>query len=151
MMSVGWRGPFFSNAFGELTRLRKEMNRLLDSYSGAERGHFGVGVFPPVNVFEDGNSIYVVAELPGVDPNELDISVQGDSLTLRGERVLDIEGEESSYHRRERPAGKFSRTITLPDTVNTDKVQAAYKLGILKITLPKAEEAKPRKISVTTA
>ncbi len=104
--------------------------------------------FPAVNVWVSGDTALVTTEIPGVDANTLDISVVGKSLTLRGSRSAEeITGDES-YHRRERWHGQFTKTIELPFTVESGKVEAKFASGILTITLPRAEAEKPRKISV---
>jgi HSP20 family protein len=106
------------------------------------------GVFPLMNVTEDKDSFYVRAELPGLKPDELDISVTGDTLSLSGERKIPTEDENAQYHRREREAGKFNRIVSLPSQVDTGKVEASCEDGILTITLPKAETVKPKKITI---
>ena len=104
--------------------------------------------FPAVNVWVSGDTALVTTEIPGVDANALDISVVGKSLTLRGSRgAEEITGDES-YHRRERWHGQFTKTIELPFTVESGKVEARFAKGILTITLPRAEAEKPKKISV---
>ena len=104
-----------------------------------------------MNMTEDKENFYVRAELPGIDGDALDISVTGDTLTISGERVMPAEDENAKYHRREREAGKFSRIVNLPSQINTNKVNANSKNGILTITLPKAEETKPKQITVKTS
>jgi HSP20 family protein len=104
--------------------------------------------FPAVNVWVSADTALVTTEIPGVDPNALDISVVGKSLTLRGSRVADELKQGESYHRRERWYGQFTKTIELPFTVESGKVEAKFAKGILNITLPRAEAEKPRKISV---
>ncbi len=91
------------------------------------------------------------AELPGVDPKEIDISASADSITLRGERKVPPISEEVSYHQREREFGIFRRVINLPVKINTDKINASYKNGILTVILPKAEEVKPKQIKIKTS
>jgi HSP20 family protein len=118
---------------------------------GLSRGLFrepAAGVFPLMNVTEDKDNFYVRAELPGLKPDELDISVTGDTLSLSGERQIPVEDENAKYHRREREAGKFSRIITLPSQVDTGKVNARCEDGILTVVLPKAEAAKPKQITI---
>jgi len=107
-------------------------------------------VFPHVNVSEDADNLHVRTELPGMLPEEIDISVEGDTVTLRGERKLHVV-ENVNYHRREREAGRFRRIFTLPTRVNADAVTALFKDGVLKITLAKAEEAKPKQIQIKSA
>jgi HSP20 family protein len=110
---------------------------------------FGSGVFPALNLSESGDTLFVEAEVPGVRPEDLSISVEGTTLVLRGERKADSP-EGVSYHRRERVNGRFSKSISLPYEVQADGVLAEYKNGVLRLTLPKAEHAKPRSIAVKT-
>jgi len=138
--------PLFRNPWAELERMRREFDSLFRGW-GTEFAP-GVTVFPPLNISEDEHNIYVRAEIPGIKPADLDIAVEGDTLTIKGERK-DVSGEEKvSYHRREIERGRFSRAVTLPTKVEPDKVTAEAKNGVLVITLPKAEEVKPRKITV---
>ena len=140
--------PFFSSPFEEMRRLRAEMDRLLNSFLGQEPAVPVAGVFPPLNVFEDESNLYVRAELPGVEAKKLDISVIGRTLTLRGERDTAPQGSGVSYHRREREAGTFRRSVSLPVPIDVEHVNAESKDGVLTITLPKAQEAKPKKIEI---
>jgi HSP20 family protein len=141
--------PNVFHPFSELDRLRKEMDRLYSNFAEKSGISPRGGVFPPLNVSEEGNNVYVRAELPGVNPENIDISVEGDALTLKGQRTLG-EPEGVSYHRREREAGRFRRVITLPTRIDTDLVEASFKDGVLKIVLPKAAEMLPKQIQVTT-
>jgi HSP20 family protein len=100
------------------------------------------------NVSEDTNNYYIRAELPGMASNELDIQVRANGLSISGERKIAEEGDSVRYHRRERETGSFSRQIALPGEVDTGKVDAALKDGVLTITVPKSEAAKPRQITV---
>jgi len=106
--------------------------------------------FPPVNVWMDGDRAIITSELPGVAPKDVEISVAGKSVTLRGSRVTEEECEGECQHRRERWSGKFTRSIDLPYAVNQDKVEAKFTKGILELTLPRAEADKPRKIAIKT-
>jgi HSP20 family protein len=132
------------------------MNRLFDE---SFRGHTGTGGHeddwalggswaPTVDIYEHDNTIVLKAEIPGVDPKDVDIRVENNTLTLRGERKVDQEVKHDNYHRVERAYGQFSRSFTLPNTVDTEKIQAEYKDGVLKVALPKREEAKPKRIQV---
>ena len=105
-------------------------------------------VFPPVNVTEDNHNYFVRAELPGIKAEELNISVTGKNLTISGERKIASEGDDVRYHRREREAGSFNRIIALPRDVEVDNVEAGLEDGVLTVTIPKAEEAKPKQITV---
>jgi HSP20 family protein len=106
------------------------------------------GVFPPVNIYDDGENFLVRAEIPGVDKKTLDIAVRGNQLTIRGERNIEPARDDASYHRRERSAGKFRRVVTLPERVDADKISAKYRNGVLEITLPRSPEARERRIEI---
>jgi HSP20 family protein len=128
--------------------MRKQMAWLT---GGLSRGLFrepAAGVFPLINVTEDKDNYYVRAELPGLKADDLDISVTGNTISISGERKLPVEDEKARYHRREREAGRFSRIISMPDQMDTGKVEARCADGILTVVLPKAETAKPRQIAV---
>lgn len=137
--------------FWELEKMRDHMETIYNSLAGGVsqiRKNFGV--FPLVNLAEDDDNLYLTAELPGVKVEELDVSVKGDTLNLRGQIPSAEAGEEVNYHRRERESGTFRRTVTLPVKVDMDRVNAAYKNGILTLTMPKAAEAKAHHISINT-
>jgi HSP20 family protein len=122
------------------------MGRLLGPGFGAG---FGLRDWPRINLREDADHVYVEALLPGVDPDKIDMNVLGNTLTLSGERAaLESEKNSRTWHRRERGAGKLLRSIELPVEINPDKVKAEYRNGLLLVTLPKVEEAKPKKISI---
>lgn len=108
----------------------------------------GAGVFPPVNVFENGEAYLVRAEIPGVDKETLDVSVKGEELTLRGERKIDSAEANAAYHRRERSGGAFRRVVTLPKAVDAERIRASYRNGVLEVELPFVPEVKPRKIEI---
>jgi HSP20 family protein len=116
-------------------------------FKAAEAG----GWMPAVDVSEKPKEVIVKAELPGMDPKEIDISMQGNVLTLRGERKQEKEEKEESYHRVERSYGAFSRSVRLPAEVQPDKVKATYKDGVLTIEMPKTKEEAVKKIEVKTA
>jgi HSP20 family protein len=136
------------NLWAPYNDLRREIDRLFDTFSG-ESGGFRPRTFPPVNLWEEGDNLYLEAELPGVAQDDLDISAVGNELTLHGRRNP-RQGENVAYHRQERGFGEFSRVLTLPVDVDADKIQASLKDGVLTLTLPKAEAAKARKIKVRT-
>ncbi len=109
----------------------------------------GVTAGPELNVWEDEHAVYAEADLPGIDPAQLEVTVTGgNQLTVQGERTAP-KFEGASWLRQERPFGKFVRAVTLPTLVDADKVEAKYEAGVLRLTLPKHEAAKPRKITVT--
>ena len=129
------------------------MNRLFDeSYRGnrgtADEWALGGSWAPAVDIYEQDGNIVLKAELPGVDPKAVDIRLENNTLTLRGERKLDQEVKEDNYHRVERSYGSFSRSFTLPTVVDQGNIKAEYRDGVLKLTLPKREEAKPRQIQI---
>jgi len=103
---------------------------------------------PPVDVYEDEQSLILKLEVPGVNEEDLNVSVENDTLTVQGERKFEKEEKEENFHRIERRYGSFTRTFKLPNTVDAEKVDASYEKGILKITLAKRAEAKPRQIKV---
>ena len=153
MAVVRWNPGFFGwhrDPFSEVDRFRREMDKLFDAFSVRRGAATAAGVFPALNVSEDEINTYVRAELPGLDPGDIEITTKMNNLILKGERKILAEGEKVSYHRREREAGVFRRIITLPTRVDADKITAVCKNGVLTITLPKAAEAKPRQIAVET-
>jgi len=106
------------------------------------------GVFPPMNIYDDGESYIVRAEVPGVHPKDIDISVTGDTLHIKGRREIKAETTEGNFHRRERKSGEFRRAFTLPTAVDGTHVMAMVKNGVLEIRMPRAEHAKTRKIEI---
>ena len=106
---------------------------------------------PPVDIYENGDSLVLKAELPGVDPKEVEVRVEDNTLYLKGERKFEKEVKEQSYHRVERSYGTFTRSFSLPNSIDSEKVQAEYKDGILTLTMPKREEAKPKTIKITVS
>ena len=141
--------------FRDLLSLQDRMNRLFDeSYrgtgrnAGADEWALGGSWAPAVDIYEQEGNIVMKAELPGVDPKAVDIRLENNTLTLRGERKLDTQVNQDSYHRVERSYGAFSRSFTLPAVVDQGSIKAEYRDGVLKLTLPKREEAKPRQIQI---
>ncbi len=129
--------------FQDLHRLQREVNRLFSDFSEpAER-------FPALNLWSSDDEATIAVELPGVDPKKVDLSVVGHVLTLQGERTEEPGVKAEAYHRRERSTGRFVRTVRLPFEVEADKVQARYEHGILRVTLPRKESTKPRRIAIT--
>lgn len=146
--------------FGELAttdpfrRLRERMNRLFDE-------RFGPPAFPEemtlaawtpsCDVYETDGEIVVKAELPEVKKDDVKVSIDGNMLEIRGERKFSEETKRENYHRIERCYGQFTRSFTLPTTVDANKINAEFKEGMLKVTLPKREEAKPKQVEVKVA
>ena len=137
--------------FRELERMRREMDRLWDSFfeGRASRKVEEVAEWSPtLDVSETKNDLVVKAEIPGIDPKDIDISLANEMLTIKGEKKQEKEEKEENYHLVERSYGSFARTIRLPREVQSDKISASYKNGILKVTLPKSEEAKKKEIKI---
>jgi HSP20 family protein len=135
--------------FRELNVLQDRMNRLFQDYAPRGEQELTTGHFvPPVDIYEDEQGITVKAELPGLDPKDVDVQVENNTLTIKGERKFEKEEKEENFHRVERRYGSFVRSFTLPSTVDTDKVKADYENGVLKIQLAKRAEAKPKQIKV---
>jgi HSP20 family protein len=142
--------------FRELYSLQNQMNRLfVDNFSptqGQEGDFLTSGSFiPPVDVYEDEHNVTLKFEVPGIDEKDLDIKIENNTLTVRGERKFSSEEKEENFHRIERRYGSFVRSFTLPTTVNSDDVHAGYNNGVLEITLGKRAEAKPKQIKVSTS
>ena len=135
----------------ELEQLQRRMGRLFQNAFGLERSPWRVGVYPLLNISEDRDHIFVRGELPGVKAEDLEITIQDNSLILRGQRKIPTEEKQVNYHRRERESGFFRRIAALPARIQADKVEATCKDGILTIKLAKPEEVKPRKIQVKVA
>jgi len=141
--------PFYRTPWTEFETMRREMDLWRKAFMNEPPRHTAATVYPALNISEDRDNIYVKAEIPGLRPTEPEILLEGDTLTIKGEHQPQVApGEKVSYHRREIEYGRFSRAVTLPTKINTDRVTAKAKNGILTITLPKAEEAKPRQVAV---
>jgi HSP20 family protein len=149
------------DVIGELDALRREIDRLFANAATPpwRRVAFlpgrGARQYPLVNLSEDRDHLYVEALMPGADPKSLDVQIVRDTLTLTGEKPRWPSGapkvHEDAYHRNERAAGKFVRTVTLPTDVDDKRIDAKYEHGVLRVVLPKAESAKPRQINVAVA
>jgi len=140
------------NALAPFDQLRREIGHLLDEFDplGVRGVLSGSSAFPAVNVWEGGDYLCAEAEVPGVTQDNLDILVVGNELTIKGRRPAPEE-KDVAYHRRERGTGDFVRVISLPVEIEADKVEATLKDGVLTLKLPKAAEARARKISVKTS
>ena len=139
----------FGDLWSEMGRVNEELNRLFGRFNGSAK------MFPPqgpaVNVWEDEQNVFAEADLPGMDMKKLNITVtDGNVLTIQGERTIEPP-KGAVWHRQERVFGQFMRQITLPAMIDADKVEAKYENGVLHLTLPKSEAAKPKKIKVVAA
>ncbi len=135
--------PFF-----DVAKTLEEMDRIFGS-AGRPIGLRSVprGTFPPINIYNQGDKSILTAEIPGLSAKDIELTVLGDSVTLKGERNEKAK-EDERFYRRERPMGTFSRTVTLPDSVDPGSVKATYKNGVLKVEMDKAKEAKAKKIKI---
>lgn len=127
----------------DLYRLRDEMDKIFSDSKVKTTSEY-----PAVNIWSNNEDIILTAELPGIDSNDIDLSISGDTITLKGERKSEELKEDESYHRQERAQGKFVRSIKLPFIVDNNKVEAECKDGILRVKLPKAENEKQKKITI---
>jgi HSP20 family protein len=132
-----------------LAALREEMNDLMNRFWAGTAEPFGLAEWAPaLDVSESDDAVLVDVEIPGIDPSDLDISVTGDVLTIRGEKRDETGQPGRNFHRVERRYGQFTRTLTLPAAVNADQVEAKARFGILTIRLPKREDAKARRVEI---
>jgi HSP20 family protein len=137
--------------FREFSTLQDRMNRLFrESYGpeGREESLTSSTFAPPVDVYEDEHNVMLKIEVPGIDEKDIDVRIENNVLTVHGERKFEKEEKEENFRRVERNYGSFTRTFTLPSTVDSEHVSANYDKGILKIALPKKAEAKPKQIKV---
>lgn len=146
MNLTSWRRGL--DPVGELDRLQNEINRLFDYDARSQGGLFDRTVSPAMDVIEDDDTFTVYMDLPGVAEEDVDVSIASNVLTIKGTRALPELGENAKVYRREEWEGTFQRTLSLPQGVDTQKVEANMKDGVLIVTLPKREEVKPRQIKV---
>lgn len=139
--------------FRELRSLQEEMNRVFNTNLNRGGGNeLARGAWSPsVDIFENKDNIVLEAELPGMKPEDVDISVENNVLTIHGERRFEKKDEQDNFHRVERSYGSFTRSFTLPPTVSSENVDAAFDNGVLRLTMAKREEAKPRRIEIKAA
>jgi len=140
--------------FRDLLSTQDRFNRLFnDTFSRFfDEGDLGARTWaPPVDVYETEHDVVLKAELPGVDPKEVEVRVEDGTLYLKGERKFENEVKQDNYHRIERAYGSFVRSFPLPSSVDAEKASAEYKNGVMTLTLPKREEAKPKTIKINTA
>jgi HSP20 family protein len=138
------------NPFGDMSLLQNQMNRLFDTalqgWPGDSNGT--TSWIPAADIYESDNELVVNLDLPGVDPKTVDVRIENNVLSIRGERQFDEKLNKENFHRVERSYGPFARSFTLSTSVNPDSIRADFKAGVLSITLPKAESAKPKRIQI---
>jgi HSP20 family protein len=144
MELVPWR------AFGELSSLRRDMDKLWDRFSGETpfAKTFGETWLPSVDISETKDNFVVKAELPGLEAKDVNVSISGDVLTIKGEKKTEEEEKDEHYHCVERYSGSFQRVFQLPSGVKTDMIEATFDKGVLNVTLPKVEEARKKEIDI---
>jgi HSP20 family protein len=150
MANITRRDPF-----NEFVSLQDRFNQLLNQPTGFFRGFPGSdqsltasNFVPAVNIYEDEHTIHIDAELPGMEEKDIDVSLENNMLTISGERKLENEEKKENFHRIERSYGRFTRSFTLPPTVDSEHVNAEFNNGVLRVSLNKKEEAKPRQIKI---
>jgi HSP20 family protein len=131
-------------------RLRAHMDRVFHDFfgNGPNLEPFGARVFPAVNLWEDDQAVFVEAELPGIKLEDLELTMENNELTIKGQRLVEHKDESPVYRRRERGQGAFARTMRLPVDIDAENVSANLRDGVLTVTLPKAEAVRPRKIEI---
>ncbi len=137
--------------FRDLLTLREKMNRLFEDVvtaRGQEKEFISSAWNPAVDIYESENQLVLTAEIPGVDEKDVEIKIEDNTLSIKGERRFETERKEENYHRLERSYGSFYRTFTLPNYVDQDKIHAEHENGVLKITMPKRTDLKPRKVKI---
>ena len=138
------------NPLRELRAMQEQMSRLLDMAWNREPGEeMKEGIWqPPVDIFEDKDEVVIKVELPGIDQKDIEIKIEDNTLTIRGERKHDETVKKENYHRIERFYGSFQRSFSLPQNIDQNQIKAVCEKGVLSVTLPKVEEAKPKQIKV---
>jgi HSP20 family protein len=150
MAIVRWEP--FRELLSTQDRFNQLFNQAFSQAFGPEGQELGSRTWaPPVDIYENDHELVIKAELPGIDPKDVEVRVENNTLFIKGERKFEKETNEGNYHRVERSYGSFSRSFTLPSTVNTENAQAEYKDGVLSLKLTKREEAKPKTIQIQVA
>ena len=137
--------------FREVVSLQNRLNSVFRDLNEGGSPLTTASFVPAVDVYEDAQKVVLKLEVPGIEEKDLDVRVENNTLTVKGERKFDKEEKEENFHRIERSYGSFFRTFTLPSTVNTENVQASYNAGVLKIELAKKAEAQPKQIKINVA
>lgn len=144
-------GPNWQQRWDPFLDFQREVGRLFGGFEPLRNHLRATRGVPPINLYDAGERYVLTAQVPGMGPEEVDLSITGETLTIRGDRKRPEGVSDESYRRQERAFGRWTRTVTLPDRVDGSKVSASYAHGVLTVILPKAEEARPRQISVNAA
>jgi len=140
--------------FRDMVTLREKMNRLFEdavTHRGEERELISSAWAPAVDIYEDENQLVLSAEVPGLEEKDVEIKIEDSTLIIQGERKMQKETKEENYHRIERAYGSFYRSFSLPNYIDQEKIHAEHENGVLKITMPKKAELKPRKVKIVKA
>ena len=137
--------------FREAVTLQNRVNSLFRNLNEEDAPLAAANFVPPVDIYEDAEKVVLKVEVPGIDQKDLDVRVEGNTLTVKGERKFEAEEKEKNFHRIERSYGSFFRAFTLPATVETENIKASYNAGVLKLELKKPPEAQPKQIKVNVA
>ena len=140
--------------FRDIMTLRERMNRLFEdvvTHRGEDKDLISSSWVPAVDIYEDENQLVLSAEVPGIDEKDVEIKIEDSTLIIQGERKMEKETKEENYHRIERSYGSFYRSFSLPNYIDQDKIHAEHENGVLKITMPKKPELKPRKVKILKA
>jgi HSP20 family protein len=137
--------------FREVASLQNRVNSLFRDFTEGESSLTTASFVPAVDVYEDAQKVVLKLEVPGIEEKDLDVRVENNTLTIKGERKFDEEEKEENFHRIERRYGSFYRAFTLPSTVDTEKIGASYNAGVLKLELKKKAEAQPKQIKINVA
>ena len=137
--------------FREVASLQNRVNSLFRDFTEGESSMTTANFVPAVDVYEDAQKVVLKLEVPGIDEKDLDVRVENNTLTVKGERKFEKEEKEENFHRIERRYGTFYRAFTLPSTVDTEKIGASYNAGVLKLELKKKAEAQPKQIKINVA
>jgi len=137
--------------FRDMVTLREKMNRLFEdavTHHGEEKDLISSSWAPAVDIYEDENQLVLSAEVPGIEEKDVEIKIEDSTLIIQGERKMEKETKEENYHRLERAYGSFYRSFSLPNYIDQDKIHAEHENGVLKITMPKKPELRPRKVKI---
>ena len=137
--------------FREAVTLQNRVNSLFRNLNEEDAPLAAANFVPPVDIYEDAEKVVLKVEVPGIEQKDLDVRVEGNTLTVKGERKFEAEEKEKNFHRIERSYGSFFRAFTLPATVETENIKASYNAGVLKLELKKTPEAQPKQIKVNVA
>ncbi len=137
--------------FREVATLQNRVNSLFRDFNGSDSPLTTASFIPAVDIYEDAEKVVLKLEVPGIEEKDLDVNVENNTLTVKGERKFEKEEKEENFHRIERSYGSFYRAFTLPSTVDTESIKADYKAGVLKLELKKKAEAQPKQIKVNVA